>query len=260
MAGWSAFNRDGTTNPINARFRTVASVPGSAVVPEGQSGGERLWHITSSAAGSRGGDSGGPLFIVGANGERHMFGVNHGHIDRRSTPIVRIITTAPAIAWLNNTLLDRNHGGKRQQEIDRFAALYPLNWYAFHGKDPGTMWCGETDYVGPCQNDPQNPLHRDQDCDGWWDDHDTCPTTPNTLQVPGDDADRDADGVCDTQNNCPVAYNPDQNNCNKEFEDSQHYVTLGDACDPVPCPHVCEGSANSVPRARRAHSQRSGPG
>ena len=245
MAGWSPFDFDGGINPLNARFRTRASFSGSAVVPEVRTGGERLWHTTSSAAGGEGGDSGGPLFMLGASGERLVFGVLHGgpnvhtyHAD---------ITTAPALTWLNNTLLDRNHGGQRQQGIDRFASLYGQSWYAFHGKDPDTMWYGETDYVGPCQKDPQNPLRFDQDCDGWWDHHDTCPNTPNSAQVPGDEADIDADGVCDNHDNCRFTYNPDQINCNKEFEDSQLHATLGDACDPVPCPHTVQDPWTEAP-------------
>jgi hypothetical protein len=238
MAGWSRVTRDGYDDPVNLRYRTVASFPGSAVAFRAQSAGEGVWHTTSSEAGVQSGDSGGPLFSVASNGERRVFGVLSEASNDHQHSYHADITTAPAVAWLNNTLLDKNHGGERQQGIDRFAALYHQDWYTFHGKDPNAMWYGETDYVGPCQNDPQDPLHRDQDCDGWWDGHDTCPSTPNTSQVPGDEADLDADGVCDIQDNCPKAYNPDQNNCNKEFEDSQLQATLGDACDPVPCPRT----------------------
>lgn len=54
--------------------------------------------------------------------------------------------------------------------------------------------------------------------------------------------DYDGDGLIGLQDNCPFTFNPDQSNCNLDFEEAKQKLNgffverLGDACDPVPCP------------------------
>lgn len=67
---------------------------------------------------------------------------------------------------------------------------------------------------------------KDSDGDGIPDQWDDC-------NGPGLDA--DGDKVCDGVDNCPKTFNPKQENCNREAENSRGAVALGDACDPVPC-------------------------
>lgn len=66
--------------------------------------------------------------------------------------------------------------------------------------------------------------------------------------------DYDGDGKVGSSDNCPMTYNPDQSNCNLEYEiakqaRSAFFVEkLGDACDPVPCPNLASTS-NTTPGA-----------
>jgi hypothetical protein len=48
--------------------------------------------------------------------------------------------------------------------------------------------------------------------------------------------DFDGDGIQNARDNCVAQPNRDQANCNVEAENERQAITLGDACDPVPCP------------------------
>lgn len=50
--------------------------------------------------------------------------------------------------------------------------------------------------------------------------------------------DFDGDGITNSRDNCVGTPNPDQANCNADAEKDRQAVTLGDACDPVPCPNA----------------------
>jgi hypothetical protein len=65
-----------------------------------------------------------------------------------------------------------------------------------HGKDANTFWYGEADYTGACQ-----PA-RDPDCDYWYSEHDSLPTTFNPQQVESFPA-TPCSGLCDSP--VPVA-------------------------------------------------------
>jgi hypothetical protein len=116
-------------------------------------------------------------------------------------------------------------------------------------------WKGEVDYLGPCDR------QADADCDHWFTAHDNCVSTFNPDQSDHDDDgigdacqdgcpcdpdnDIDHDGWCGVTcpslvptaaDNCPMDFNPGQENCNFISEQVQSLATLGDICDPVPCP------------------------
>jgi hypothetical protein len=50
--------------------------------------------------------------------------------------------------------------------------------------------------------------------------------------------DIDGDGIKNDKDNCPSVINPGQENCNADAEQDRLGTTLGDACDPVPCPEL----------------------
>jgi hypothetical protein len=96
--------------------------------------------------------------------------------------------------------------------------------------------------------DPCNDLDPDLDGDGFID---SCPQ--DKCPCSGSPEDADGDLVCDICNpglgafcqtycattaldNCVSVANADQHNCNADAEVARGAATVGDACDPVPCP------------------------
>lgn len=210
---------------------------------------------------TEGGDSGGPLFVVRPDGSRDVIGVLNGRgwdIVIGAHMVWPDITRGQNKSWLLDHV--------RESTIDP-ALRHSADWLTRHGKT-GDSWWGELDYSGACDH-----VH-DGDCDGWWDKnpdashpiHDNCPLIPNPDQEAelagggrGDACrtcplgavdDPDGDGICTTMSwnnapldNCPRAANPDQANCNAQYELAERTrmastAILGDACDPVPCPNA----------------------
>ena len=208
------------------------------------------------------GDSGSPLFIYWPDGQREVIGVMHGHGSD--------LWWGRYIDWADITRGENKRWLLRHVQEKSIAPelRHSDGWLARHGKTLEDWW-GELDYSGPCDHE------HDRDCDGWWDHnedadhplHDNCPYVPNPGQeelgplgggaacpaCPDDpDNDADGDGICGVcspsqpscvVDNCPNVYNPDQANCNFEFEEASiargvSVPILGDACDPVPCPHA----------------------
>lgn len=59
----------------------------------------------------------------------------------------------------------------------------------------------------------------------------------------------DTDVQLDSNDNCASVSNPDQLNCNVDAEQDRQADTLGDACDPVPCPQFKSPVTVQVPVA-----------
>ena len=198
-----------------------------------------------------GGDSGGPVFVVrSTNGPREVIGVHSAVTSDGGHRYFADVTSATNSAWLASAAVDHDHDGAR---FTRWRAMHP---------SASTRWFGEVDYLGACD------VSRDRDCDHWDDAHDNCAYTYNPDQAYRDDdgagdacggcpcdpdTDLDQDGVCAVlcswqqpyavADNCPRVYNPTQDNCNAASEIAaqqrgENVASLGDACDPVPCPNV----------------------
>ncbi len=216
------------------------------------------------------GDSGGPLFTKRPDGSRDVFGITQGFQDNSNNQLVNSgvwvdITTSDAKAWIVANASDPN----RRQSTNP-------TWYAQHPLPQGQpeWWLGDVEYTGLCN------VSNDADCDHWTDEHDNCPFAFNPDQADNDDNgvgdvcepcpcdpsnDPDKDRKCTSCqginarcqaacasatafDNCPEAYNPGQENCNVEAETAAGQrigtvSTLGDVCDPVPCP---QGSTNTA--------------
>ncbi len=201
------------------------------------------WELTGVPHGNEG-DSGGPLFAVGAGGARDVFGIQSAVDDLAPKTFFVDLTDAQTASWLQSKLVDppSAHGAK---------------WNQMHPPRQGysSRWLGETDYSGPCQ------AQDDADCDHWVTAHDNCPGVFNPSQRDFDDdghgdacpcpcdaaagyADYDGDGVCavacpeQRADNCPKVPNSGQENCNALAEQVRGAAVLGDVCDPVPCPSM----------------------
>ncbi len=238
----------GSVNPLTAPRRVSYEAR--------LAGGGGAWDLRYNVGGSGvvldGGDSGGPAFIVRqAGGPREVIGVHSAvtiSTAGQDHAWYADVTTPTVATWFANNVVDRTHDGYR---FSRWRAQHPTSV---------PRWYGEVDYVGACNTT------RDRDCDHWDDAHDNCPFVFNPTQADrGDDGVGDAcqDCPCDPDNdfdkdgecpvlcswqqatrrvdNCPRVYNPTQDNCNEASElaaqqRGQSVATLGDACDPVPCP------------------------
>lgn len=126
------------------------------------------------------GDSGGPLFTMNPDGTRHVVGVHKGATVRTFAPDHNVwpdITRSGMDGWVQGHITE----GNVPPELQHSDA-----WLALHEKDRGSWW-GQLDYdVIPCD------LARDPDCDGWFSQHDNCPSNANPGQ-----ADANDDGIGD---------------------------------------------------------------
>jgi hypothetical protein len=118
----------------------------------------------SGGSATRGGDSGGPLFITRPDGSRDLIGVNSTTVGGGATRTSRMADIT--------SLLMQNWIKLQAQDTSRSDA-----WYAQHARVRGDYWLGEVDYTGPCNSTI------DFDCDHWRDEHDNCKWVSNIDQV-----------------------------------------------------------------------------
>lgn len=245
IAGWSPLSgNDNFLSFPNTVRRGFFQYP-APVFPGIQSEGSlAYWTATSSVGSTNQGDSGSPLFFVDSQGRRRVFGVLSRTSDDNQSSYWADVTNATMAQWITT----------HADDVQVVAAPRGNAWYGQHGKTIGDYWYGENDYTGPCVQ------ATDPDCDHWINVHDNCPLIYNPDQLDSDQdgagnacrncpndpgGDQDNDGLCGPADNCPRAWNPDQRNCNAESEKLLGLPTLGDVCDPIPCPNAEMVSAHA---------------
>jgi hypothetical protein len=184
FAGFSPYNRDYSTNPINQSFRTIGGLASLGDLGYGSDDDNDgfHWFLDSESVGIQHGDSGGPLFYVDEDGTRQVMGVTSQMACRdvfgcnSDTEADRFYWAAvtqdnPATQWVKDAATE----GAR--DLDPHSPA----WHQQHGTSPDSYWLGEVDYTGPC--DP----NRDSDCDHWDNQHDNCPAVANTDQADSND-------------------------------------------------------------------------